>query len=66
MMQQSTKQTDSESSLMNLNIMTARGFAFGAHAAVGQKRKYTHQDYVVHPDEVVFVGCRNKVLWLIQ
>lgn len=27
-------------------------FAMAAHAAVGQKRKYTNEDYIVHPVEV--------------
>lgn len=30
----------------------ARVFATAAHAAVGQKRKYTGEDYIVHPIEV--------------
>lgn len=30
----------------------ARLFATAAHAAVGQKRKYTFEDYIVHPLEV--------------
>ena len=33
-------------------IDTARIFATAAHAAVGQKRKYTGEDYIVHPTEV--------------
>lgn len=28
-------------------------FATAAHAAVGQKRKYTNEDYIVHPIEVM-------------
>lgn len=31
----------------------ARIFATAAHAAVGQKRKYTGEPYIVHPAEVV-------------
>ena len=31
----------------------ARLFATAAHAAVGQKRKYTGEDYIVHPAAVV-------------
>lgn len=31
----------------------ARVFATAAHAAVGQKRKYTGEDYIVHPIEVM-------------
>jgi hypothetical protein len=30
-------------------IARARAFATGAHAAVGQKRKYTEEPYIVHP-----------------
>lgn len=33
-------------------IEKARVFATAAHAAVGQKRKYTGEDYIVHPKEV--------------
>jgi len=31
----------------------ARIFATAAHAAVGQRRKYTNEPYIVHPAEVV-------------
>jgi len=34
-------------------VEKARVFATAAHAAVGQKRKYTGEDYIVHPAEVV-------------
>ena len=34
-------------------VEKARIFATAAHAAVGQKRKYTGEDYIVHPAEVV-------------
>lgn len=27
-------------------------FALGAHSATGQKRKYTHEPYIIHPVEV--------------
>lgn len=37
---------------MNI-VERARIFATAAHAAVGQKRKYTGEDYIVHPTEVV-------------
>ena len=37
---------------MNI-VERARIFATAAHAAVGQKRKYTGEDYIVHPAEVV-------------
>jgi (p)ppGpp synthase/HD superfamily hydrolase len=30
----------------------AAAFAYGAHAAVGQKRKYTGEPYAVHPQQV--------------
>lgn len=33
-------------------IEKARVFATAAHAAIGQKRKYTGEDYIVHPTEV--------------
>jgi len=36
---------------MNI-VERARVFATAAHAAVGQKRKYTGEDYIVHPTEV--------------
>lgn len=37
---------------MNI-VEKARVFATAAHAAVGQKRKYTGEDYIVHPIEVM-------------
>lgn len=33
-------------------ILMARMFAAGAHAAIGQLRKYTCEPYIVHPEEV--------------
>lgn len=36
---------------MNI-IQKAKVFATAAHAAVGQKRKYTFEPYIVHPTEV--------------
>lgn len=39
---------------MNQNdmVMRARYFATAAHGAINQKRKYTGEDYIVHPIEV--------------
>ena len=38
---------------INLNLVNhARIFATAAHAAVGQRRKYTEEPYIVHPAEV--------------
>lgn len=39
---------------MNL-VYKARIFATGAHAAVGQLRKYTFEPYIVHPAEVASI-----------
>ena len=36
-------------------VERARTFATAAHAATGQKRKYTHEPYIVHPEEVVSI-----------
>jgi (p)ppGpp synthase/HD superfamily hydrolase len=36
-------------------VDTARIFATAAHAATGQKRKYTGEDYIVHPAEVAAI-----------
>jgi len=36
----------------NLLVTHARIFATAAHAAVGQRRKYTNEHYIVHPAEV--------------
>lgn len=36
-------------------VERARVFATAAHAARGQKRKYTGEDYIVHPKEVVAI-----------
>lgn len=33
-------------------VEKARVFAYAAHAAMGQKRKYTNEDYILHPMEV--------------
>ncbi|MES0134462.1 HD domain-containing protein [Mesorhizobium sp. M0016] len=37
---------------MSILIYEARMFAAGAHAAVGQKRKYCGEDYINHPKRV--------------
>ena len=37
------------------NVERARIFATAAHAAVGQKRKYTFEPYIVHPTEVASI-----------
>lgn len=34
-------------------------FAMAAHAAVGQKRKYTGEPYIVHPVEVCDIITHN-------
>lgn len=36
-------------------VKAARMFAWGAHSAVGQKRKYTGEDYAVHTDDVAYI-----------
>lgn len=36
-------------------VSRARVFATAAHAAVGQKRKYTFEPYIVHPAEVASI-----------
>jgi len=36
-------------------VERARIFATAAHAAVSQRRKYTNEDYIVHPAEVVSI-----------
>lgn len=39
-----------------LNItQLARAVAIAAHCGIGQKRKYTGEDYIVHPTEVVSI-----------
>lgn len=38
---------------MNSFEQKARIFAMAAHTAIGQKRKYTGEPYIVHPKEVV-------------
>lgn len=56
---------------MNL-VETARIFATAAHAAIGQKRKYTGDHYIVHPAEVAAIvsqvpGCTPEMIaaaWL--
>lgn len=39
------------------DVARADLFASAAHAAVGQKRKYTGEDYIVHPREVHDIVC---------
>lgn len=36
-------------------VRKAQVFAMAAHAAVGQKRKYTNEPYIVHPAEVAAI-----------
>lgn len=46
-------------------IEKAAHFAAGAHAAVGQKRKYTGEDYIEHPARVaalVYPVARNPTI----
>lgn len=38
---------------MSSLVYKAQVFAMAAHAAIGQKRKYTGEPYIVHPAEVV-------------
>ena len=40
---------------MNDLVNKAQTFAAAAHAAVGQKRKYTNEPYIVHPMEVASI-----------
>lgn len=40
---------------MTTLVERARVFATAAHAAVGQKRKYTGEPYIVHPTEVAAI-----------
>jgi (p)ppGpp synthase/HD superfamily hydrolase len=39
-------------------VRKAQVYAMAAHAAVGQKRKYTGQPYIVHPAEVASIVAR--------
>ena len=55
---------------MNI-IKKARLFATVAHAAIGQRRKYTNEPYIVHPEEVAklvtrYGGTENQIAaaWL--
>lgn len=43
------------SEMDTLNIQRAAAFCVGAHCAVGQKRKYTGEDYWYHPMEVLCI-----------
>ena len=40
---------------MSSLVSRARAFAAHAHRAIGHKRKYTGEDYIVHPAEVVAI-----------
>lgn len=40
------------------NLYRAKLFATAAHAAIGQKRKYTGEPYIVHPVQVVLILTR--------
>ncbi len=42
---------------MNI-VRKAQVYAMAAHAAVGQKRKYTSEPYIVHPAEVASIVAR--------
>lgn len=46
---------DFEKQITKPLINKAFTFAFAAHAAVGQKRKYSGQPYIVHPVEVASI-----------
>ncbi len=43
---------DHDPLLRRANIREAHRFAQWAHGSIGQKRKYTMQDYIVHPEAV--------------
>ena len=40
-------------------ILEAKMFATAAHAAIGQKRKYSGDDYIVHPQRVAAIVERH-------
>lgn len=40
-------------------VNTAKVFSIAAHGAIGQKRKYTGEDYIVHPSAVVDILMRH-------
>ncbi len=42
---------------MNI-VRKAQVYAMAAHAAVGQRRKYTNEPYIVHPAEVASIVAR--------
>jgi (p)ppGpp synthase/HD superfamily hydrolase len=45
-----------------LNIVgAARLFAIAAHGAIDQRRKYTHEPYIVHPGEVVMILLEHGI-----
>lgn len=39
---------------MNIEIL-AKHYATAAHASINQKRKYTNEDYIVHPTNVAYL-----------
>lgn len=41
--------------MQSLEVERAAAFCVGAHCAVGQKRKYTGEDYWCHPVEVLII-----------
>lgn len=41
--------------LIDMRVRAAYFFAMGGHAAIGQKRKYSDEDYIVHPAECVAI-----------
>jgi len=49
-------------------IEKARIFATAAHSAVGQKRKYTNEPYIVHPTEVAHIvrGISGSTIEMIS
>ncbi|MGV1754887.1 HD domain-containing protein [Agrobacterium sp. CG674] len=45
-------------------IQRAKAFATGAHSAIDQKRKYTDEDYIVHPQAVAaLIGAIPDHTW---
>jgi len=44
-------------------VERAKLFATAAHAATGQKRKYTGEPYILHPAEVVDIIERNAIYY---
>ncbi|AQT28003.1 GTP pyrophosphokinase [Vibrio phage pVa-21] len=46
----------------NVRLLVAGTFANAAHLAVGQKRKYTGEPYIVHPAEVVRILEQHGII----